>query len=218
MNKIIMNNNIDNVIINHLETNLEINQDSEIIIFNQEIEDLKIKVMSDTKVVVNDFRVLNTEKTNINIVTCDNSHITYNHAFINNQNYDLDIKLDMAGNNGYVLINVHGITDGGKTRVNVDGIIGKTNYDNEFLEHIRLVNINGGIATCIPNILIANSKVVANHEATTGKLNENELEYLMSKGITRKLAEKLILDGFIVNAITNKELVVKIKEILNKEV
>jgi len=215
MNKIIMNNNIENVIINNFDANLEIKKDTHITIFNNEINILSIKVLPSVKAVVNDFRIINNSKTNINIVVLDKAEVIYNHAFINYSKYDLDIKLDMSGNNGYTRINIHGITDGGNTRVNVDGIIGKNNFNNEFLEHIRLVNINDGKAICVPNILIANSKVAANHEATVGKLSDNELEYLMSKGIGLKSANKLILDGFIINAIKNKELVVKIKEILN---
>ena len=216
MNKITMNNNImkqKNIV--QEKVDLVITSDTKITIFNNEISNLNLKVMPNTKLIVNDFRIIKKEKTKIKITAEDNAHITYNHAFINQGDYDLDIKLDMVGNNSYLLLNVHGITDAGNTNINIDGKIGKTNLNNEFLEKVHLININQGKAKCVPNILIANKEVVANHEVSIGKLNDNELEYLMSKGITKGSAKKLILNGFLIDIINDKKLKIKIKEILN---
>jgi len=218
MNKISMNNNVHKIIIDKHDVNLEIKKDTEIIIFNNQIKSLNFKIMPNVKLLVNDFRIIKEEQTKINISLFDNSAVTYNHAFINHGLYELDIKLDMAGNDSNLLLNIHGLTDNGQTNINIDGVIGKTNFNNKFLEKVRLININQGKAKCVPNILIANSKVVANHEVTMGKISEFELEYLMSKGISLKLAKTLILNGFLINAINNKELIIKTKEILNKEV
>lgn len=48
-----------------------------------------------------------------------------------------------------------------------------------------------------PALEILERDVKAGHAATIGKVDEQILFYLMSRGITRKQAEKLLVDGFI---------------------
>ena len=43
----------------------------------------------------------------------------------------------------------------------------------------------------------------------SSKINENELNYLMSKGIEFKSARKLILNGFIINIFESTDLITK---------
>jgi Fe-S cluster assembly scaffold protein SufB len=48
-----------------------------------------------------------------------------------------------------------------------------------------------------PALEILEPDVKAGHAATIGKVDENMLFYLMSRGISRKQAEKLLVEGFI---------------------
>ncbi|OGD89194.1 hypothetical protein A3D81_01880 [Candidatus Curtissbacteria bacterium RIFCSPHIGHO2_02_FULL_40_17] len=48
-----------------------------------------------------------------------------------------------------------------------------------------------------PALEILEPDVKAGHAATIGKVDENMLFYLMSRGLTRKQAEKLLVEGFI---------------------
>ena len=64
-------------------------------------------------------------------------------------------------------------------------------------------------------MLINTSKVIANHENAIGSINEEELFYLMSKGLTKENAEKLICKGYLLSNMHNEELKDKIKEYLN---
>ena len=48
-----------------------------------------------------------------------------------------------------------------------------------------------------PLLLIDEYDVVASHGAAIGKIDEEQLYYLMSRGLTRKAAEKLIINGFL---------------------
>ncbi len=49
----------------------------------------------------------------------------------------------------------------------------------------------------IPLLLIDEYDVVASHGAAIGKMDEEQLYYLMSRGLTLKNAEKLIISGFL---------------------
>lgn len=52
-------------------------------------------------------------------------------------------------------------------------------------------------ACTYPHIKIMEQDVEATHEAVTGKLNEDQLFYLMTRGVTREDAEGLLINGFI---------------------
>ncbi len=52
-------------------------------------------------------------------------------------------------------------------------------------------------ADAIPTLKIENSEVDAAHEATVGKIGDEEIFYLMSRGLTKDEAVKMIVSGFI---------------------
>ena len=48
--------------------------------------------------------------------------------------------------------------------------------------------------------LIDNYDVDSNHAAYIGKFRDEELFYLMSRGISRDVANRLLLNGFLINS------------------
>jgi Fe-S cluster assembly protein SufD len=48
-----------------------------------------------------------------------------------------------------------------------------------------------------PNLEISENEVKAGHAVTIGKVNEDELFYLMSRGLSQKAATNLIVEGFL---------------------
>jgi len=196
--------------------NILIEADENINIFNEEIKVLKIKVKTGVTAVINDFRIINEEDTEIEFDLEKDANLIYNHSYINNGDYNLSIDAKFIDKGSHIQINIHGINDKGSTNLKIDGKIGKKEYNNFLLENIRLININDGKAKVMPNMLINNSRVIANHNVTIGKLNDNELEYLMSKGISKEASKKLILNGFLVDIITDNEMKRKIKELIGR--
>jgi Fe-S cluster assembly protein SufD len=51
-------------------------------------------------------------------------------------------------------------------------------------------------AVALPNLEIEADDVRCSHAATVGQLDEEELFYIMSRGISRETAEKLVVFGF----------------------
>ena len=49
----------------------------------------------------------------------------------------------------------------------------------------------------IPDIKINNNSSTINHEARVGRLNKDDIFYLMSRGIPEEQAEAMIVNGFI---------------------
>ncbi|MDD2505216.1 MAG: SufD family Fe-S cluster assembly protein, partial [Bacilli bacterium] len=154
--------------------NIEINGESKILILNKSINNLNVLIKKNSQVIIEDFRIIEKEKTLIKIYMEKNSEIIYNHSFINNKNYDLNILTKYLGDDSKIIFNVHGINDRGACNIIADGVLGKNKY-NELLENIRIINLNNGKAITIPNILVNNNEVLANHAATIGKINKDEL-------------------------------------------
>ena len=71
-------------------------------------------------------------------------------------------------------------------------------------------------ANVIPSLVIDNNDVQASHAASVGQIDEERLFYLMSRGLDRKSAEKLVVEGFFDPIVRNipqddiKERLVKI--------
>lgn len=70
------------------------------------------------------------------------------------------------------------------------GSVSKIDCDGLILDDISANN-------AIPNIKIGNSFSTVAHEATAGKVNEQDLFYLMSRGIDENEATSMIVNGFI---------------------
>ena len=68
---------------------------------------------------------------------------------------------------------------------------------NAFQTLKGIITSDQAIVEVNPILLIDEFDVKAGHGATIGKIEEDVLYYLMSRGLTRKEAEKLIINGFL---------------------
>ena len=88
---------------------------------------------------------------------------------------------------------------------------------NSYLsDHMLMVGENA-LAHSIPGLQIDTNDVKASHGSTKGQIDEEQLFYLMSRGIPRQEAEQLIVQGFLTPVIvrfSSAELRVKIMEII----
>lgn len=204
---------MNNKIINKKENNLSPLKDTIYTIMKEDIELLNINVKSNIKIIINDFRIINKSNTEINIKLNNSSTLIYNHSYLNKENYNLIVNTDFKGINSNLTLNIHGINDKGISNIEINGVMGK-NFKNTLLENIRAVNINNGEGKITPNILVNNSQIEANHKATIGALSIDELNYLMSKGISKEEAKRLILIGFVTNIFNDLIFITRIKELI----
>lgn len=220
MNNIIVDNNKlcdDNLYIYQDIKSVEVLGTSTLNI-NANITDLKIIIRKGASLVVNYFNIIDKLDSKITITCEDNANVTLNHSFITKDTYNLILITDFLGNNAYLCENVHGINDNGTSNITADGYVKNSKNDNELLENIRLININGGKGVSVPNMLISTSKVIANHMVTISSVPNDEIFYLTAKGINYNDARNLICNGHLTKIITDNKLLIKIKEILKMEV
>ena len=65
------------------------------------------------------------------------------------------------------------------------------------IECDTLILDNDSVSDTIPNIKCDNDTATINHEARVGKLNEEDIFYLTSRGIPQNQAETMIVNGFV---------------------
>ncbi|MCL1876853.1 SufD family Fe-S cluster assembly protein [Candidatus Saccharibacteria bacterium] len=86
-----------------------------------------------------------------------------------------------------------------RAQINVDAttiIENSAPNTNAWLE-IRVITRGSAVVNAAPNLKIRHSAVKAGHALTTKHVSDDELFYLMSRGLPREAAEKLVIDAFI---------------------
>lgn len=128
--------------------------------------------------------------------------------------YKVKVVMDHMAQNTYGRVVIKGVSMNG-ARVSIDGMViieeGAEKTDS-FLEMRMLLLDKKSSAIVEPKLEIKNNNVKASHAATVGKIDEEELFYLKSRGVSEIEAKKLVVEGFL------KEIKEKIKENNNLEI
>lgn len=144
-----------------------------------------------------------------------NSYSLINEGIICADNFNLNVNINEKNDN---LINKYYLRvfnkNGKNIVVNANGIVHKKTINNELTIDLRGLITDNNKIEILPNLLVDSHDVRANHNVTISNVNDAELFYLMSKGLTEKNATKLLINGFILGIYNNKELIEEIKEYL----
>lgn len=81
----------------------------------------------------------------------------------------------------------------------VDGVIKKEAYDTIFRQDNKIINLHEGKSFILPNLIVDNNDIEASHSAYIGTFDEDDIFYMMSRGIKEKDAEKLLIRAFLIN-------------------
>lgn len=133
------------------------------------------------------------------------------------EKYDMVVE-HMAKNTVSDICN-HGINlKEGSIIFNITGVIPKGMSGSITNETNRIVTYNDKECKISPNLLIEEEDVSANHSAYIGRFKEEELFYMMSRGIPLKDATMLLTKGFLFSKLkieenTKKELEEKLETV-----
>lgn len=159
--------------------------------------DLKI-IMSDGSHLLYNRYNESINKFNLNIEITSNAYVEFNYSLKTLITSDISLNANIAGNNNISHINFHGITDQNGVIKNVaTSKVDEATKDNEVLENLRIVTLNDAENMIVPNLLVRSDSVNAIHNTTISTVDKDYLFYLNSKGINKKDATKLIVDGFL---------------------
>ena len=159
--------------------------------------DLKI-IMSDGSHLLYNRYNESINKFNLDIEITSNAYVEFNYSLKTLITSDISLNANIAGNNNISHINFHGITDQNGVIKNVaTSKVDEATKDNEVLENLRIVTLNDAENMIVPNLLVRSDSVNAIHNTTISTVDKDYLFYLNSKGINKKDATKLIVDGFL---------------------
>lgn len=115
-----------------------------------------------------------------------------------NQHFDITTNAIHKTKNTTSNILVKGVLDDkatsvyrGKIKINE-----KAQQTNSYLSNHSLILSRNAVSNSVPSLEIDANDVRASHGATLGKPNEDEIFYLMTRGLKRKEAERLIIKGY----------------------
>lgn len=142
-----------------------------------------------------------------------NSNINYTFKTIakDNQKYDMIIYHNNKSTKSNIINNSVNINEG-TTNFNVTSVVYNGITGCTLNQANKIINLNDKECKITPNLLIEENDVIANHSALIGKFSEDEIFYLMSRGISREDSINLLIKGFLTEGINNK----KIDKIINK--
>ena len=105
--------------------------------------------------------------------------------------------------------------DGSKIKIKIDSVLDKGNHDCVMDQVSRILTLGDVEAVVIPNMFTHEDSVEAKHGSVIGSFSEEELFYLMSKGISRDDSITLLMKGFIFsNLVVDMEKRAKIFQII----
>lgn len=134
------------------------------------------------------------------------------------QKYHFKVISEHCGSQTRALTWINGVLTG-KSSSDFDGlvkIVEDLHRVDSYLANHVLVLGNEAKANAIPSLEIESNDVKCSHEATVGQIDENHLFYLMSRGLSKNQAEKLLINGFfesVLSKVENQDL----RDLINSE-
>ncbi len=137
-----------------------------------------------------------------------NSKIDYTFKTVskNDEKYDIMIYHN-KGNTVSNIVN-HGVNiENGTLTFNVTGLVDKGSKDCIINQKNQIVNLTCNRCNINPNLIIDENEVSASHSAHIGKLDDDSLFYLTSRGIDYNEAVHLLIKGFLLSKTDSDDLV-----------
>lgn len=142
--------------------------------------------------------------------------LSYYYSNINYDDSSFSIEVLHRASNTHSEVVNHGVNvHQNKLAYYIDGVVLKESKQCICNQENQIMNLQDGKSTICPNLLIDNYDVDSNHSAYIGKFRDETLFYLMSRGISHRVAYRLLLQGFLIPECDRKkeEVVLFLREI-----
>lgn len=137
-----------------------------------------------------------------------------------NNDQEIDVLINHEAKNSVGLMhNIAIASENGRVVLNgIEKIFQKNSKSDAYQSLQGITTSNDAVIEVNPILLIDEYDITAGHAATVGKLDEMSIYYLMSRGLSKKEAESLIINGLIrpiVDAITDKDIKDRFIQVVN---
>lgn len=209
MNKILIDNNkiyfLEIKESKKFTINVEKNIDAKLVIYCSCIDyDLEINLDNNSHLIVNSLNNNVSNNTVINLL--DNSTVEYNYSIVcENDSLNKVIVNHLSKNSKSIICN-NGINlSNNKLFFEIDGVIGKSINNCETSQYNKIINFKNGNSKIIPNLIIDNNDVVANHSAYIGSFSDDDIFYIKSRGINEFDMYKLLYRSLLLGKMNLSE-------------
>ena len=177
---------------------------------------IKVNLTKNSKLIVNSLAY--NSSIDLEITLEDDSSLTYINSILSDIDSFNSIKIKHIGKNSKSKVLADGINmELGKFYFVIDGIIDKKSCNSVLEENSKIINFKEGNSKIIPNLIIDNEDVSANHSAYIGSFDKNLIWYLNARGIDDKRAKKILTKAYLLGEMElNPELDLKFKEFIEK--
>ena len=181
---------------------LELDKDTTISV---ESDNVKLYLVTKNNIKV-DFNILNsttiynitTESITVNINIYNNAKLDFYEMAVTDKEITNEVNVYHKNKETTSNVTCHGISYGkGDLKFSVNGYIKKGMIGSICNQSSRIINLDEGKSSIKPNLFIDEFDSIANHSAYTGPFDEKLLFYLETKGISKKEAFNLLLNGFM---------------------
>ncbi len=172
------------------------------IVNNSKSMNINIEIKPYSELIVLDFN-LNNKRQIMEIVHDHDSKFEYYNGFRTDGEYNLSYKAIINGDNNENNIHLRGVSLD-NNYISVDAVIKEHTKGNVINEDLRILNL-GGHAYVSPMLHVSTLDVIANHNTAVSNIREDELFYLMSKGVSRDKCVELISDGYLYGLFKKEE-------------
>jgi hypothetical protein len=144
------------------------------------------------------FSINSSAKVVINMVA-EGVTLYYYYHNINYDDHSFHIQVNHQKSYTHSELYNHGVNvNDGKLDYYVEGIVPKKSIKCICNQENQIINMENGKSTIFPNLLIDNYDVDSNHSAYIGRFSLEKIFYMMSRGISREEANRLLLNGFLI--------------------
>ena len=179
--------------------NIEIENSLKLFVFIL-FSDVKIKYKTSHDTVFNVFTVDSSLSLDIDLYK-DNLYFKYNYSTININDNSYEININHFNSNITSKIINHGINAlNNKLSFIINTMVPKDIFNIKTSQDSKVILLGDNNVTIKPNLLIDNDDIEANHAAYIGKFKEDEIFYLMSRGLSRNDSINLLIKSFLLNS------------------
>lgn len=205
---IVIVNNITNCLNYYIKDNIRVFT----LIMNTSL-DLNLFIESDS--ICNVFSVNTSINVKIDLIK-DSINFKYNYSTINSLDNLYNVDINHLSNNIHSKITSHGINvNDSKLSFVVNTVVPKESLNIKTNQDSKIIILGDNNSTIKPNLFIDNDDIEADHAAYIGKLKNEDLFYLESRGISEENSKKLLIKAFLMG---NLDITYEEKEIVLEKI
>ena len=159
---------------------------------------INLELEANSNLLINQLSIDNNLNLDINLL--ENSNLQYIISFLSSNDSLNNITINHKESNSHSKVVTNAVNlSKHKLYLSMNGIIPKTSLNCFLEENSKIINLNNGDSKIIPNLIIDNKEVVANHSAFIGNFQEDEVNYLKSRGLNQETINDLLLKATLLN-------------------